>query len=254
MMPRSLLAVLFVCQFFWQTCFAQSNSEEKPSTSINQGPTRQESVADPKRYVVFIHADKKYQPLVKSIREVLRGNSYIVKDDDNAIGAPGIDYFRDEDIIGAQAIALLINPVLSSNNLSLSPSRKSISNPPGFIGIWLPAAGTGVRGWYYLGKIRGNKTQWAESSALRDLTFRPPITADQEIIPQIKDNKPEVVAQGYKYLRAENSTEGKRVAAAVVQTLAPGVRVRVVDVDGSGVDPEDGQTVLWALVEVLLAP
>lgn len=159
-----------------------------------------------------------------------------------------VDYFREEDRQGAQAIADLINEMLPPGLSKLAPRLQLVSNPPGFIGVWLPAQ---VTGWYYLGKLSGDRKQWLESSAADTLTFSLPVEPGRDIVEQLKNPAIEVSSKGYKYLRTTDSTPGHRVNGKVSMTLAPKVRVRIKEIDATGVDPADGQTVLWALIEIV---
>jgi hypothetical protein len=108
-----------------------------------------------------------------------------------------------------------------------------------------------VTGWYYLGKISSDRKTWLPSSALGQLVFTPPLDPNANILQQIQVGRTEVRSTGYKYLRSKDSKPGKRVDSDISRTLGPNVPVRILEVDASGVDPADGETVLWARVQVV---
>lgn len=202
------------------------------------------------RFVVFIHASKDQAALVEQIKTALAAKKYNLRgiDEQGIVGGSAVDYFREEDRQGAQAIADLINEMLPPGLSKLAPRLQLVSNPPGFIGVWLPAQ---VTGWYYLGKLSGDRKQWLESSAADTLRFSLPVEPGRDIVEQLKNPAIEVSSKGYKYLRTTDSAPGHRVNGKVSMTLAPKVRVRIKEIDATGVDPADGQTVLWALIEIV---
>lgn len=202
------------------------------------------------RFVVFIHASKDQAALVEQIKAALAAKKYHLRgiDEQGVVGGAAVDYFREEDRQGAQAISDLVNEVLPPGLSKLAPRLQVVSNPPGFIGVWLP---TPVTGWYYLGKVSADRKRWLESSAADTLAFSVPVESGKDILEQLRNPVLEVSSKGYKYLRTTDSVPGQRVKGKVSTTLAPKVGVRIKEIDATGVDPADGQTVLWALIEVV---
>ena len=111
-----------------------------------------------------------------------------------------------------------------------------------------PAMPTAVTGWFYLGKISKDRTQWLPSSALDDVNFVPPLKVGEDLLAQIKPGTTQVFSTGHKYLRSLSTVRGARVQGSVVATLKPKQYVRVLEIDIAGKD--GGDTVVWALVEV----
>jgi len=202
------------------------------------------------RFVVFLHASKDQAAVVDRVKAAFAAKKYHLRgvDEQGVVGGAAVDYFREEDRQGAQTIADIVNEVLPPNLSKLAPRLQVVSNPPGFIGVWLP---TPVTGWYYLGKLSADRKQWLESSASGTLVFSLPIESGRDILEQLQNPMIELSSKGYKYLRTIDSTPGHRVKGKVSTTLAPKVRVRIREIDATGVDPADGQTVLWALIEVV---
>lgn len=110
-----------------------------------------------------------------------------------------------------------------------------------------------MSGWYYLGKI-SRSGAWLPSSALGTLVFEPPVDGNRDVLQQIQVGKTFVKSKGYKYLRSTESATGRRVDAAIARVLPPGTRARIVGLDTSGTDPADGETVVWASVELTPSP
>ena len=114
------------------------------------------------------------------------------------------------------------------------------------------AASNAQVGWYYLGKIGRDRRTWLPSSALGNLTFSPGLKPNTDQLQQLESGKPEVYSTGYKYLRsADENLRGRRVDAKIMRTLKPNSPVKIIEVDASGMDPVDGETVVWAKVQVL---
>ena len=232
----------------------QSKSQSGSGITGTAGTTAQDNI---RRYVIFIYLGRNALLTTQAAR-ALAERGYIVKqvDDQNVVSGPGVDFFREEDRQGAEAVASLVNDLLKKQlprdtQTLRARLQTGVSNPPGFISVWLPDSGPIVKGWYYLGKISRNKAEWLPSSAKDSLTFEPKLEANKDIVSQLKAATYIVTSNGYKYLRSEDSVSGKRVQAKVTTTLAPNVKAKIVGVDDGGADPDDGQTVLWALVEVI---
>ena len=113
-----------------------------------------------------------------------------------------------------------------------------------------PQATAGFTGWYYLGKISRDRTTWLPSSAMGSLTFSPPLGNGGDLLAKIQRGKTEVMSSGYKYVRSLESQSGRRVDGAITRTLPPNVSVRILELDDKGTDRADGETVVWARVEV----
>ena len=270
-----LLLSTIVSLFFQGICLAQSappepcppdskkldciifngNKREKSDvgsgtvTGVQSGPTEKSL----QRYVVFIHATKKDKELSDKVTQALREKTYNVKGADAQVsgGGAAVDYFREEDRAGAEAIALIVQG-LRSDKEKIPVRLQQVSNPSGYIGVWLSAQGGS--GWYYLGKLAKDKKSWTpdSSSNSSDLTFTPPLAPSAEIPAQIKAaiaGQATVASSKPKYLRASDAKRGDQVSADVEATLGPNVKVRILELDETGAD--DGYPVLWAKVEVL---
>lgn len=207
------------------------------------------------RFVVFIHASGGNSDLVDRVTKALAARRYNVKgaDDQGIVGGAAIDYFRDEDREGAEAIRSIVNGVLPEGSAKVEVRKQAITNPPGYIGVWLSSPG--IQGWYYLGKLEKDKKNWTSDSSAggKDLTFLPPVESGKDIPAQIKSamesGKAIAFASGSKYLRALDAQPGKKASAAVVSTHGPQVKVRIVELDESGKDND--YPVLWGKILVL---
>lgn len=105
-------------------------------------------------------------------------------------------------------------------------------------------------GWYYLGKLSKDRTQWLPSSARDNLHFEPPFADGKDLIAQLSAPgiTRKVYSTGKKYIRSEDTVSGNRAAGKIVRIVRPEVPVRIGEIDAKGV--ADGDTVVWALVQV----
>lgn len=107
---------------------------------------------------------------------------------------------------------------------------------------------TGVRGWVYLGKMNRTTKTWMLSSASGQLDGLPDLSANKPPETTLKDVT--ITTRGYKYLRGPG-TPGERVKSAVSTVLSPNAKLKLLEIDASGKDPADGETVIWAQAEVV---
>jgi hypothetical protein len=101
----------------------------------------------PSDYILFIHygsaSNLTNLPNASSLIRKLKDSGYVVRgaDDQRDHSGSGIDYFRKEDKEGAQAIADSVNDWLKENDkpelARLTPRHQSVSNPSGYIGVWI---------------------------------------------------------------------------------------------------------------------
>jgi hypothetical protein len=96
-------------------------------------------------YILFIHAGA--PPDVHDadarVLEVLKGlvkARYSVRKpeaDRDVIGGPGVDYFNDNDLATAQAVADIMNAAMPDRPKKIAPRRQYVNNPPHYLGVWL---------------------------------------------------------------------------------------------------------------------
>ena len=99
------------------------------------------TVRKPSNYSIFIHARKDQSDLIAKVKAELEKQGYVVRgvdSDQDLVGGPAVDYFRDEDRPGAAAIAAITNEQLPQELKRLELRRQRVANPSGFIGLWLP--------------------------------------------------------------------------------------------------------------------
>jgi hypothetical protein len=96
---------------------------------------------DAARYVVFLHSGGSGPPAVADeVAKALRARGYVVRGVDDkldAAGGPGVDYFSDQDRPGAAEVADIVNAALPRDRKRLAPRFQKVSNPSGFLGVWL---------------------------------------------------------------------------------------------------------------------
>jgi hypothetical protein len=92
------------------------------------------------RYVVFLHRGGGPPGPAEEVAKALRARGYVVRGVDDkldAAGGPGVDYFSDQDRPGAAEVADIANAALPPGRKRLAPRFQKISNPSGFLGVWL---------------------------------------------------------------------------------------------------------------------
>ena len=126
---RRIVLISFSCLVVSAAAIAQVNREPPP---------------DAKRFVLFIHggaqASKPPEDLTSRIALTLARRGYVVKSpekDLDEVGGPGVDYFHTEDRVAAQDIADTVNSILPSEMNKLPVRLQRITNPSGYIGVWL---------------------------------------------------------------------------------------------------------------------
>lgn len=122
--------------------YSGTTSGSKSQSGNVGGALQERSGGAPQKYVVFIHVSKARQDLAKNVEQALTAKGYIVRgtdDDRNPAGKVKVDYFRDEDESGATDIAKTASEFLPKDGPKVEVHRSTVSNPPGFIGLWLPS-------------------------------------------------------------------------------------------------------------------
>jgi hypothetical protein len=98
-------------------------------------PTRETA-----RYVVFLHRGGGPPGPADQVAKTLQSRGYLVRGIDDKIdaaGGPGVDYFSDQDRPGAADVAEITNRALPPGSKRLAPRFQKVSNPSGFLGVWL---------------------------------------------------------------------------------------------------------------------
>ena len=130
--------------------------------------------------------------------------------------------------------------------------------PPGGQAATCAAASKSLDGWIFLGGIDGSLKRWVVSdSGTRSIEFESP---ELNAGPDFKVEDPLTKAvmgqclhtKTAKFLRGDG-IDGRRLQAAIKQTLPSGTRLRVVGINSVGRDDASSarNPVLWARVEVL---
>lgn len=211
-------------------------------------PTSPESNAQ--RFVILIHAGPQQEESARKVREALEGKSYNVKyaAEGQTFSGSTADYYREDDRTGSETIAGIVNGLKLADVVTVVPKFTEISNPSGFIGLWLSPT---VSGWYYLGKLKADGKGWTDDSSAseKDLVLIDGAIKPNEDIP--KQFRPGTIVKSTqsKYLRSLDSRAGKRVEASVSATLPPGMEVRILELDQQGMDKTN--PVLWARVDIV---
>jgi hypothetical protein len=99
---------------------------------------------DNSTYILFLHAGAPpdvhdTDSLLLVILQGLVKAGYSVRKPDNerdVLGGPGVDYFNDNDLAAAQAVANIVNDAMP-NQKKLAPRRQRVNNPPRYLGVWL---------------------------------------------------------------------------------------------------------------------
>jgi hypothetical protein len=121
--------------------YSGAKSISKSQSGIVGSTLQERTDGAPPKYAVFIHASPAQSRLAGSVKQALSAKGYIVRgidDDQDLMGGPAVDYFREEDRTGAADVAEITNKLLPKELAKLEPRRQRVSNPPGFIGLWLP--------------------------------------------------------------------------------------------------------------------
>jgi hypothetical protein len=99
---------------------------------------------DNSSYIVFVHsgAAPEVHDAGDRVLAVLKGllkAGYSVRKPDSerdVVGGPGVDYFNDNDLTAAQAIADIVNAAMPDRQ-KIAPRRQRVNNPPHYFGVWL---------------------------------------------------------------------------------------------------------------------
>jgi hypothetical protein len=100
---------------------------------------------DNSSYILFVHAGAPpdVHDAEARLLEILKGlvkAGYSVRkpdDDRDVVGGPGVDYFNDNDLAAAQAVADIVNVAMPDRQKKIAPRRQRANNPPHYLGIWL---------------------------------------------------------------------------------------------------------------------
>jgi hypothetical protein len=114
---------------------ATSGAEQRPGPSESTTSGRNNA-----RYAIFLHTGGGEATLADRLGKALATKGFSVRGVDtkiDSVGGPGVDYFNEQDRQGARDIAEIVNALLPPNQTKLGPRFQRVSNPPGFLGIWL---------------------------------------------------------------------------------------------------------------------
>src|SRR5262249_55439573 len=95
-------------------------------------------------YILFVHAGAPpsvpdaQSRLLAVLKELVKAGYSVRKPDSerDTVGGPGVDYFNDNDLAAAQAVADIVNAALSDRP-KIAPRRQRVNNPPHYLGVWL---------------------------------------------------------------------------------------------------------------------
>jgi hypothetical protein len=101
--------------------------------------------ADNSRYILFLHAGAPpdvhdANAHLLAVLNGLRKAGYLVRKPDSDrddVGGPGVDYFDDNDLAAAQAVADIVNAAMPDSPKKIAPRRQRVKNPPYYLGVWL---------------------------------------------------------------------------------------------------------------------
>lgn len=98
---------------------------------------------DPKRFRLYLHTAKQPDGVVAKVKDALIKAGYPVQGletDADTQGGAGIDYFSDNDGIGAANVAKIVSGAIGEQNQApaVLPRRQKAYNPIGVLGVWLP--------------------------------------------------------------------------------------------------------------------
>lgn len=92
------------------------------------------------RYIIFLHAGGGERTAAEKLSKDLQTRGFTVRGIDDgidAVGGQGVDYFNEQDKSAAQDVAQMANAVLPKVAPQLVPRLQKVTNPTGFLGVWL---------------------------------------------------------------------------------------------------------------------
>ena len=94
---------------------------------------------DNARFIIFLHTGAGPRGPAEKLAKDLQAKSFKVGGTDVKVDSfgVGVDYFREQDKIGAANVADIANMALPPGLKRLQPRPQKVSNPPGFLGVWL---------------------------------------------------------------------------------------------------------------------
>lgn len=113
------------------------------ASAVAAGAVAQQT--DNSSYIVFLHAGAPpdlhdaNERLVAVLSGLAKAGYSVRKPDSDRdlVGGPGVDYFNDNDLAAAQAVANIVNVAMPDRKEKLAPRRQRINNPPHYLGVWL---------------------------------------------------------------------------------------------------------------------